>query len=123
MGLDVEAAMLDFLADLGATFTVTPLNLADILPAIRVGRIGGPRDDTEDHPNLDIQTYMAADPANPRASLDLGNAICARILATLYLPGAGTVDEPVCTTAPVFIPYPNGTLSVTRAQYRLTLRY
>lgn len=120
--MDVEKALLAFLADLGATFTVTPLDLAARVPAIRVGRVGGPRDQIQDYPTIDIQTYTAKDSGDPRSSLNLGNKVCDRMLDFPFMAGDLLVDEVECRTAPTFIGYPDNTLSVTRAVYTLTLR-
>ncbi|HET7388428.1 MAG TPA: hypothetical protein VFJ19_17380 [Nocardioidaceae bacterium] len=120
--MDIEQAVCDWLADLGETFTVTPLDLADRLPAIRVGRIGGQVDQQSDQPTIDIQTYTVRDADDPRSSLNLANAVLDRFLGFPFMAGPVLVDEAHCSTGPTFIGYPDQTLSVVRAIYTLTIR-
>lgn len=122
---DIEAALVDYLADLGTTGTWTPLDLQDHLPFLRIQRIGGPDDKyaNTDYPNVLIQVLAARDPNSPRAAQALTETLRARLNAIAGLTVTdGLIDMCENVSGPIEVTYPDQTVIIIQTTYRFTTR-
>ncbi|KAB2344878.1 tail completion protein gp17 [Actinomadura rudentiformis] len=120
---DIEELLLHVLADLttGTVVTVTPPDLQQHLPVIRVRRLGGSDNRVSDTARVDVDVY-AATRAEAHA---LGEAVRQRLLVAPHVvagPSGGVIDRVVTEVAPHSVTHPDpGTRRVT-ATYRTTAR-
>jgi hypothetical protein len=56
---DIESLLIDLLADFGTVDTVTPADLATVLPFIRISRIGGTDDRITDTARVDVDCFQS----------------------------------------------------------------
>lgn len=120
---DVEVALIEYLSDLGYCVTSTPADLKSRLPVLRIQRIGGGNTKTDDQPRVSVQAFVAADYLNPRAALDLADAVRNRLTHDLpAITAAGRLDTSETDSGPVKVPWPDVEVNVVQAVYRLTTR-
>lgn len=129
---DVEAALLDFYADLAYTVTVTPGDLATRLAAggkvLRIRRIGGGGDRDNDYPTVSFQSFAAESYEQARAAHDLDQAVWDRLvdIATGLNPGwvdGVIIEDPSKTSGPVELPYPDPATTVVESIYSMRIRH
>lgn len=126
---DVELALMLLLDDFGYTTTTTPSNLDDVLPVLRVRRVGGSADADNDRPRMSVQVFArtVAD-TSPRAHMMLASEVDNFLFKEI--PGASVPlgDERVVFDAiardsgPVELVYPNTSVRVAELLYSLTTR-
>lgn len=117
---DVEVVLVDLLSDLGETGTLTPANLQDVMPFIRVQRVAGADDKVTDRATVAIDSFAATRPA----AVALAEAVRQRLISHPNpVPGVGTLDFAVTVTGPNELPWAD-TQSIRRftATYRLSVR-
>lgn len=117
---DTEAALLAVLVDLAGNGTITPTNLADVLPFVRVMRFGGSDDLLTDTARVDVDCFAATRPA----AQSLAEAVRQRMLSYPHVvDGVGTIDYATTDLAPNEVPW-SDSQSVRRftASYTVTTR-
>ncbi|HVX20884.1 MAG TPA: hypothetical protein VHB02_06030 [Acidimicrobiales bacterium] len=116
--VDLELAVMDLLGDLAPTGTVTPPNLADELPFIRVTRYGGGDNLITDTARLDIDTFATSWPACKA----LAEQVRQRLLSWPHTTSAGVIDRVSTDTGPHQVPWDNPNVRCFAAAYRVTGR-
>lgn len=113
------------LSSLAYTVTSTPLDLLERLPVIRVQRIGGGEDRTNDNPRVSIQCFARATYVNPRAAFDLASAVHDQLHRDrLPVVVAGVrIDTAEKQSGPITIPWPTVEVSVVEMVYAFTIRH
>lgn len=130
---DIEAALMDYLDDLGYTVTATPLDLQTVLltePVIRIQRVGGDDDarDNQDYPNVVIQCYVLKDSTASRAGHDLAETVRERMTAIendggVYIAAWNAlICDCQTVVGPVELTYLDSTVAVFQCSYRLTTK-
>lgn len=122
---DIESALMDFFSDLGYTVTSTPADLKERLPVLRIARVGGSDDKSNDFPRVSIQTFAAANHLAPRAAQDLAETVRDRLnnnLPAMSKPGGVLLDSSSTESGPSSFPWPDPAIRVTQSIYRLTIR-
>lgn len=119
---DVERIVGDLLAGLTAPGSIgseTPANLQDVLPFIRVRRIGGSDDLITDAARVDVQVY-AADAAQAK---QLAETARQRILAGSAVTSHGVLDHGRTEAGPMILPA-DDTAGIRRivSTYRVSVR-
>lgn len=117
---DVERAVGDFLAPLGATGSETPQALQSQVPYLRIGRTGGADDRTTDRANVSIDVFAAdADTARQVAGQ-------VRQMLLLKLPAVtahGVIDWASTNSAPFMTPPTDSdNLRLCAANYTVSMR-
>jgi len=122
---DIETALMDYLEDLGYTVTSTPADLVSRLPVIRIQRVGGSDDGENDYPRVSVQTFAAGSSEKPTAARDLAETIRDRLnheLPAMSKPGGFLLDSSSTESGPSSYPWPDPSVRVAQAIYRLTTR-
>ncbi len=119
---DIEAALLTYLGDLGYAVTSTPADLKTRLPVLRIQRIGGPNDKTNDYPRVSVQAFTARSYQNPRAAQLLAEAVRDKMRALPAVVDGVRLDIAETESGPVSLPWPDVDVTVVQAIYRLTTR-
>lgn len=126
---DVEALLVPWLAlTLGVrVVTELPADLGDVLPVVRVVRVGGGDDDdvpSLDHPTIAVDCYGADRAAALDLAAQVHTALRVTLPGTLLRTEAGTVAVTKTQTisGPSWRPYDNTALRRFGATYRLILR-
>ena len=117
---DIEAALVDLFADLAGTGTVTPANLQDAMPFIRIQRFGGEDDGFTDASLVAIDAFSAV-----RAdAYALAESIRQRLLANLpNIVDGITIDNATTATGPNEVQWSDDqTVRRFAASYRVTAR-
>lgn len=116
---DVEVALLDGLADLAGTGTVTPPTLDTALPFVRVQRAGGSDDHFYDQATVHVDAF-ATTRTDARV---LAETIRQRLLTWPVVLGGVVFDRATTLTAPAEVPWSTvQKLHRYTASYRLTVR-
>lgn len=120
---DVERVLADLFADLASAadatvVTVLPADLQQVLPVIRVRRLGGGDDRWTDQPRVDIEVYAASREAGKPLALQLQ----ARLLSYPHSTSHGVIDHAATEVGPQELPYADQDLRLFPATYRLSLR-
>lgn len=97
---------------------VTPPDLQDHVPFVKVQRIGGPSDSVNDFPFVTVEIYAAT----VAEATDLAEAIRARLAADHIRNVHGQIDRSVCTSAHTELPWADPNLRRISTTYRCTLR-
>lgn len=126
---DVELVLMDLFADIAATAAATivtnlPAALQEVLPIIRVRRLGGTDDRWTDKPRVDVQVYSAVTPApgGRTAAVQLAATLQARLLSWPRTTPHGVIDYASTEVGPQEIPYEDQDIRLITATYRLSLR-
>lgn len=98
--------------------TRTPPDLQDHLPLIRVRRIGGPDDGLTDVPRCDVDVY--ADDYDQAWAL--AEQVRQRMSRRRVLTSAGLMDRATTEVGPHEMPYPDSSVRLIQATYRISLR-
>lgn len=81
--------------------TETPDDLEDVLPFVRINRMGGPRTELVDYPMVDVSLFTADEAAGWPLASQLANVVMTKPYPH---PALDLVD---CTIAPRDLPWPN----------------
>lgn len=116
---DVQRLLVDELEALtgaGHTGIETPVNLADVLPFVRVLRIGGFSDRLNDRATVDVDVFAA--------SYSAGELLAEQVRQHLVGPPPPVVllDRVDCEIAPRELPWGDGTVRRWNATYLVTAR-
>lgn len=120
---DVEKALIDVFADLSAAVSATavarlPPDLQQMLPVIRVRRLGGGDDRWTDSPRADVEVYAAT----RAVAVPLAELLRQRLLSGPHATGHGVIDRAVTEVGPQEIPYEDQDIRLVTATYRVALR-
>lgn len=116
---DVQRLLVDELEGLagaGRTGIETPVNLADVLPFVRVMRVGGFSDRLNDRATVDVDVFSSTYTA--------GELLAERVRQHLVGPPPPVVllDRVDCEIAPRELPWGDGTVRRWNATYLVTSR-
>lgn len=103
------------------TFTsggVTPPDLEDHLPFVRVRRAGGVTDDVTDFPFVTVEVYSPTD----AVSTDIAELIRRRLVGDFIRNAHGLMDSAECVTPHQELPAANEALRRIVTSYRLACR-
>lgn len=119
---DAERIVGDLLADLVAAGSVgneTPANLQDVLPFIRVRRIGGTDDRITDTARVDVDAYAA----DATTAKDLAEQARQRIITGFAVTAHGILDRGYTESGPALLPV-DDTAGIRRVTttYRVSAR-
>jgi hypothetical protein len=115
---DVEQLLLDVLADLGTCATVTPSDLQNHLPFIRLARFGGGNDQVSDAARVSIDAFGATRPD----AYELAESIRQRLMSNPHGTPAGLIDLVETDTGPNEIPWGDVNVRRFNASYTVTTR-
>lgn len=116
---DVEATLVAALADLASCGTVTPPNLQQAMPFLRITKLGGSDDGFSDTSSTSIDAF-----ASTRAvALVLAEDVRARLLSYPLVVNGVTIDRVTTVTGPYEVPWASD-LTVRRfsASYTIVTR-
>lgn len=102
---DVEACLVELLADLAATGTVVPSDLQSAVPFIRIKRTGGPNDLVSDSPSVTIDSFVLNEAGGRSNAYDLAETIRQRLLDVPHRTSVGLIDFVSTTSGPAEIPW------------------
>lgn len=115
---DVEAGLLDYLADLAPGSNSTPSDLQTRLPWIRVRRVGGSDDGVTDTAQVDVEVFHSS-----RAkAYALASAVRERLRGRPPEGPGFLVDRVDTVLAPFEIENPNPNVTRFYSSFRLTTR-
>ena len=114
---DIEAALVAALGP-GNVVTRLPVDLQSRLPLRRVRRVGGGDDGITDVARVDIEVYAA----NRAAAMDAARQIQQKLISGPFTAAGVVVDR--CTTeiGPHEVAYPDETIRMVSATYRVAAR-
>lgn len=115
---DVEQALLDVVSDLGTCATVTPPDLENHLPFIRIARFGGGNDQVSDSARVSIDAFGA----NRPDAYTLAEAIRQRLISNPHGTASGLLDLVETDTGPNEIPWGDVKVRRFNASYTVTTR-
>jgi hypothetical protein len=122
MFVNIEAALFEYLDDLGYCVTSTPSDLQAQLPVLRIARAGGGSTKTQDSPRVSIQGYTAADYLFPQSSLVLLEEVRERVLKLPAVTSVGRIDSGDVESGPVAIPWPDAAVDAAQIIVRFSTR-
>lgn len=115
---DIEAGLLELLADFGTCGTVVPADLDGTLPFVRVSRFGGGDDRISDTGFVDIDTFAVR-----RAdAYQLAESVRQRLISGPHVLTVGTFDVVGTNTGPHEVPWANTGVRRFTAAYQVTTR-
>jgi hypothetical protein len=116
---DVERAVGDLVADLGATGSETNITLQSTLPYIRIRRIGGTDDRVTDSARVDVHVYDA----DASDAKDIADLIRQRLISGPSMTSRGVIDRARTDVGPQTIPA-DDTADIRQvvATYRISMR-
>jgi hypothetical protein len=114
----IRTALADLVTDLAHTGTVTPADLQQRLPFIRVRRFGGTDDRLTDQARVDVD-YFAASRAAAWAGAE---AVRQRLISRPLRVGAVVIDQVTTTTAPIEVPWDDPNVRRVTAAYTASAR-
>lgn len=121
--VDAELAVINVVSDMVASDVdiETPSNLQDVLPFIRVTRIGGQSTQMSDSPRIDVDVFGAAGSRTDTKNLAL--AVQARLLSFPHvLDGVGVIDRVDTDVSPNQVPWNNARVLLFTSSYKVSVR-
>lgn len=118
---DVEVALVDLLGDLasGGAGTVTPPDLQDSMPFLRIKRFGGTDDLWTDAALVSVDAFAST----RTAAFDLAESVRQRLLTFPHVTAEGTIDRTTTATGPNEVGWSDDqTVRRFTASYRVTVR-
>lgn len=109
-------ADLETLAGAGHTGIETPVNLGDVLPFVRVRRIGGPSDRLNDYATVDVDVYEALYGDGELLAEQVRQYLCGPP------PPIAALDRVDCETGPRELPWGDGNVRRWGATYHVVAR-
>jgi hypothetical protein len=97
---------------------VTPEDLQDHVPFVRVRRVGGPSDNVNDYPFAIVDVYAAT----YSAAIDIAEEIRAHLVAGHIRNAHGQIDRTICTSAHTELEASDPALRLISTTYRATCR-
>lgn len=121
---DIEEALKKYLRPAGRTVTMLmSWNKEGDLPAIRIQRIGGGEDDTDDNPRVSIQCFDRPTTENPRASKRVAADVIRRMRGISGVVIDGTcLDDAHKDSGPITRPWDDPDIRVSEIIYSVTVR-
>lgn len=95
-----------------------PPSYQDLMPLVRVRRLGGSDDRITDTARVDVEVY-AATYATAR---DLAGACQQRLLNRPHITAAGSIDTVTTESSPAEIPHDDQAVRLVAATYRISFR-
>lgn len=122
--VDAELAIVTLLGDMVAEGSIdieSPANVQDIVPFIRVERIGGPSTQLSDSPRIAIDIFGAV--GTRPATSTLAFAVQARLRSYPHvIAGVGVIDRVDTDISPNQVPWNNDAVILYTASYKVTVR-
>lgn len=115
---DMEAALIELVSDLATADVETPASLDDVLPFIRITRIGGNDDFFTDAGRMDVDAF-----AKQRSDASrLARLIRQRFGRGPHVLSNCVIDAVTTDVAPNQVPWGNPNIRLFTASYRITAR-
>ncbi|MEU6033973.1 hypothetical protein ABZ801_01045 [Actinomadura sp. NPDC047616] len=115
---DVESLLVHLLSPLATTVSVTPPDLQDRMPIIRVRRIGGADDGITDTSRVDVDVHASS----RTEAHTLAEQVRQFLLDGPHTAHGGVIDRIVTEVAPHSLTHPDPGTRVVTATYRATTR-
>lgn len=115
---DMEAALIELVQDLATADVETPSVLDDVLPFIRVTRIGGNDDFFTDSGRMDVDVFASQ---RTQAS-SLARTVRQRLGKGAVVLSDCVIDTVTTDVSPNEVPWGNPTIKLFTASYRITAR-
>ena len=120
--VDAERAVVQLLTETAAgnIDVDVPENLQNVLPFVRVSRIGGQGDRWSDSPRIDVFVYCAR--GSRSSGLTLAQQCQALLLSFPHVTDAGVVDSVETDVPPNEVPWQNSEILLFTSSYKVTVR-